>query len=656
MSVKYRADIDGLRAVAVIAVVLYHAFPHGFKSGFIGVDVFFVISGYLITSNIIASRNRQDFFSDFYSRRIRRIFPALILVLLFSMVYGWLYLMPEEYRVLGKHVLSTAFFSTNIILWLESGYFDVTSEFKPLLHMWSLGVEEQFYIVWPFVLLWSIKSRGWWVVCLTVFSFGLCVGLSKSFQSQAFYLLHTRLWELAVGGLISLVMLGELSFSRKSYSDGWFSSKISLILASKGLSDYLSFFGFGLLIASLALIESGNGFPGWHALGPVLGASFLICAGPNCWLNRVFLSHRFLVVIGLISYPLYLWHWPLLTFARISYDQAPPHVVRALLVVLSFVLAYLTYKYVESPFRGGISRRRAVISLSIAMSLVLLAGWGIFVNGGVPSRVSTSTKSENIPEFRSFITKYVADPNYLEHLKQGRRKLIRAPVCHLNEDDGVFDNFRSPDSKCLSIDPSKENILVLGDSHGADLYAVLQKAYGVKYHLLQATAGGCNPDKIYAVKQDRCSEMIRYALDVNKGRKLHAVYIAARWKNVDVFQLKRILDDAKKVSDKIVFVSPPVSFMGNVPRLIIKNNGRRSHRDLANAFFDKSVYQRSAILEAFSKSNGADYLNRIEVVCGEYGYCPLVSSLGDPYTWDYGHLSPFGIEFIASKLRSVWVP
>jgi len=298
----YRPDVDGLRAIAVLSVLAFHAFPRAAPGGFAGVDVFFVISGFLISGILFEALRAGHFsFIDFYRRRVRRIFPALILVLAASLGLGWMLLLPDEYRLLGKHALAGAGFLSNIALWREAGYFAPAAEVTPLLHLWSLGVEEQYYLVWPLLLAFFAgrpRALPWMIVGLAAVSFALNVWLTPRAPSAAFYLPLTRFWELMAGS--------ALAYHVHYGSPG------------RRMADAKAAAGLALVAAGIALLSAGRAFPGWWALAPVVGSSLLIAAGPAAWINRRLLSNPVMVYIGLISYPLYLWHWPLLVYARIA--------------------------------------------------------------------------------------------------------------------------------------------------------------------------------------------------------------------------------------------------------------------------------------------------------------------------------------------------
>lgn len=368
---EYRPDIDGLRAIAVLAVIAYHFFPAEFRAGFIGVDVFFVVSGYLISGIILGGVDAGTFsIREFYGRRVRRIFPALIAVLLASLAMGWAVLYSAEYKQLGTHIASGAGFLSNIVLWLETGYFDAAAETKPLLHLWSLGVEEQFYLVWPLLLVALGARRSGRVrltVALLVVSIAASLYATARSQPSAFYLPWFRFWELMAGAL--LVQLPA-------------SDRTSVVE-----SELRSYGGLALLAASFLVIEPGASFPGWRALLPVAGTYLIISAGPRASFNRLVLSRRTLVGIGLISFPLYLWHWPLLSFFRIVSNDAPVTAARgAVLLLVSLVLAWLTYVFLEKPIRRGRFGGAKALGLTAAMLLVGVLGFTVTANQGWTAR------------------------------------------------------------------------------------------------------------------------------------------------------------------------------------------------------------------------------------------------------------------------------
>jgi peptidoglycan/LPS O-acetylase OafA/YrhL len=370
---KYRPDIDGLRAVAVLAVVAFHAFPSWVKGGFIGVDVFFVISGYLISTILYENLDRDTFsFYEFYARRIKRIFPSLFVILSVCYTFGWFVLIDSEYRQLGKQIFCGASFVSNIEFWSEAGYFDKLAELKPLLHLWSLGIEEQFYILWP-VLLWlSFKNKINLVyvsIVVALLSFCINIRLFSIDSAADFYFPFTRFWELMSGSILAYCV-----------------HKYPSIVLRNIYPDLISCSGFIILVFGFIYINISSHFPGYWATVPVLGSLLIILAGKRAWLNRILLSNNISVTIGLISYPLYLWHWPLLSFGRILNSDTTSLHYRLFCVLISIILAWLTYKFVEIPFRYSRYIKYKVLCLVLLMVGIGFTGLFTYYRNGLPSR------------------------------------------------------------------------------------------------------------------------------------------------------------------------------------------------------------------------------------------------------------------------------
>ena len=454
----YRPDLDGLRAIAVLSVIAFHAFPTLLTGGFVGVDVFFVISGYLITANIVGNLESGSFgFIDFYSRRIRRIYPALILVLFVCLLAGWQVLMADEYAQLGLHITAGAGFVSNLVLWAESGYFDTASDAKPLLHLWSLGIEEQFYIVWP-LLMWSAHKAnfrlGRMAILVLLISFAWNIGTVGAQPISAFYLPYCRVWELVIGALLAIaVMNGSVN---RLYAFGKYKNPLAAL-------------GLLLLVGAVYALNKAILFPGWWALIPAMGAALLISA-EGSWINNNILSQRILVWFGLISYPLYLWHWPLLSFGRIVQNGELAVSERLGLMVLAVVLAFLTYRYYEKYLRH--QGRKVTAALFIGMCFLGFLGWNIHVREGLDFRLKEIVKQP--PEMRRDFTKWE------------QKGMYPTGVC---DPDFVY-----PDAHiCLqSKADEKPDTVVFGDSHAFHAYWGIAKSLGSEKHTVKLIGrGGC---------------------------------------------------------------------------------------------------------------------------------------------------------------------
>lgn len=388
----YRPDIDGLRALAILLVIIFHAFPHFLRGGFIGVDIFFVISGYLITSIILKGLTQGSFsLLEFYSHRIKRIFPSLIVVLSFCMLSGWYILLANEYQLLGKHIASGSIYISNFILESESGYFDTDTKYKPLLHLWSLSIEEQFYLAFPFVLITIFRfniNPFLSILLFLIISFIINVYSIENNTARVFYYPHTRAWELLIGSSVACINL----HARYKFDSFFETILIYRIIDKKTQANLLAWFGFSLImIAWINFDHEKILFPGFWALVPAIGTACLILAGEKAWLNQRVFSSKIAVFIGLISYPLYLWHWPLLSFTQIVQMQNPSSSLRFLVLVWSCILGWITYYFIEKNLRY---REHWVTPIGLFVCLVLIGilGYQIELKKGYPDRFHFSNQ------------------------------------------------------------------------------------------------------------------------------------------------------------------------------------------------------------------------------------------------------------------------
>ncbi|WP_186079145.1 acyltransferase family protein [Burkholderia gladioli] len=443
----YRPDIDGLRAAAVLAVVLFHAFPSALPGGFVGVDVFFVISGYLISGILIADLGTDRFsFRRFYARRIRRIFPALVAVLLATYAMGWFSLYGDEYRELGKHIVAGAGFASNWASWTEAGYFDQEAQAKPLLHLWSLGVEEQFYIVWPLALWAAHKAKRVGSMCgvIGLASFAANVALVGHHPSAAFYWPVTRMWELLAGAALAI---GAARF-RPVGGGAW--------------ANVLSIGGGLLCAASFALLSARIAFPGALALMPVIGAVAFIAAGREGWINQRVLAQPVAVWFGKVSYALYLWHWPLLSFAFVIAGRTPSLAVRTGLVVVAVALAWLTTVIIERPIRFGAAKRWKLVAPCLLMVGIVYLGGMTYVRGGLGFRKGYSPDAD------------------VTTAKLGAGHEFVNPMCGVSPDEQQLFPFCATDKRVRS------HFAVWGDSKADALYwgLVRESALGEGWTLI----------------------------------------------------------------------------------------------------------------------------------------------------------------------------
>lgn len=471
IKLQYRADIDGLRAIAILSVVFYHAFRPIFPGGYVGVDIFFVISGFLISSILMESlRNNKFSFIGFYVRRINRLFPALILVFLALIVAGWLELFHQEYESLSKYILAGIFFVSNFVLWEETGYFDMASESKPLLHFWSLAIEEQFYILWPLLLWLAWKKRFsflFLIGALAFLSFGYHIKLTYTDLNGAFYSPFSRSWELLLGAALACLNSDKAP--------------------SKAMDELKSIAGLGLILLGFIYNEQGMN-DWWWLLPPTVGTALAISAGPKAFLNRHLLSNRYIVGIGLISYPLYLWHWPLLSFAHIGLGEPILH-IQASLVIVSFFLAAGTYLFVEKPLRKKYTGNNKAIALVASMLVIAGIALSIKLLDGVPQRLSLPTLTQTNP----FI-----------------------PECQNQRCEyGNLD--------------SKKTIVLIGDSSASHYGKALRDTLGKNFKIVSVTENGCMISKSYPAKQSKDCESTYEQVSKMNEPNVYAMIRAQRW-------------------------------------------------------------------------------------------------------------------------------
>lgn len=616
MHPKYRSDIDGLRALAVILVVLFHTFPEWLPGGFIGVDIFFVISGFLISTILLENLKENTFsFLDFYLRRIRRIFPALLAVLIFSILLGWITLYADEYRLLGRHLLSSAGFIQNLNLLSEIGYFDEVANTKPLLHLWSLGIEEQFYIIWPMMLWMAHRLKINFLIfiifiALSSFIFNLVnVYINPTF---AFFSPLSRFWELLIGAILADLMLRE---NLKIY-----------------LSKNLSILGLSLILIGSIFIGPTSNFPGWLALVPCMGAFFIIASNQEGFINRHFLSNRTMVAIGLISYPLYLWHWVLLSFARITESGEPSWNYRLIIVIISVLLAVLTYLFIEKPIQATQFKKYKNVALIILMTLVAYVGQNIYQRDGLA--------------FRPINT------NYLEIIalnKTGDEEAKRP--------EGFIEGFSCKyfeDNCPPPLVTGNKRILVWGDSHAQMLAYGLKKNLPINWQFLLITRPGCKPEIITKSKQEEsdCAKINFYATQQIKNARPEIVLLAQRdaW---DSSQIDLLFDELKKMGvKKVLYLGKSPEWLAKLPKIISRQNTYSIRRYSKASLNLENLQLNAAARENFHGEPGKQYIDLIDLLCNVDG---CLTYIGNDLTTgltslDSNHLSPAASDYVAKEL------
>ncbi|NEW94609.1 acyltransferase family protein [Rhodopseudomonas sp. BR0M22] len=642
MRPAYRSDIDGLRAIAVLLVVGFHAFPTAVRGGFIGVDVFFVISGFLITSIVCQAVDRGDFsFATFYARRINRIFPALLLVLAACAIGGWFLLFPTDYRDAGKAIGFGAAFLANIALLHDSGYFDTSSELNPLLHLWSLGVEEQFYLLWPPVIILAWRWKNGAVVAavaILVASFATNLLLTPAHPSAAFYLPVTRFWELMTGCLLAIVAAKQTAPLSAVFAQN------TAILRNIG-----AIAGLGLIATGAALIDRSRAFPGWWAVLPVLGAALLIATGPGTWTARRVLGNRAMVYVGLISYPLYLWHWPVLAAVRIvRLGEEPPPLMKLIAVLVAFGLADLTYRFVEPRIRYRPTRAKTAAAF-MGVAMVGLIGAGIYLADGVPSRFSASVQ---------IVTR--------DHQAEAM-PAYRLASCFLG----------SGSSFALECDdapsPGVPRIALWGDSHAAHLYPglrALQQSDG-GFRLSQYTTAGCPPIFGYvSTQRPDCTAANDNARERLKALKPDVVILVARqWHDYDGpdpdpaaidTMIKATIAELRDIGVRRIVVVGKFPSWRTPPKRILAQAYRAEAAGLISASeiptrdgpprLDRSEADANQRLGAFFAAQGVAFISPTPVFCSDQGCLLAVPGDGTPVTFDGSHLTVASSKFFVRQI------
>ena len=518
-------------------VVGFHIFPEWIRGGYIGVDVFFVISGFLISNIILRSLELNKFsYLNFYNRRIRRIFPALILVLVACLVFGWFALTPSDYRALGKNVVAGAAFVSNFQIMSEAGYFDIAAQLKPLLHLWSLGIEEQFYFFWPLiaVALWRLGGAWAWIFGLVILSFFLNLIVTQFRPVAAFYLPVARFWELGVGCALAYFTFQQRGIFPKTARFG---------------SHTGTWLGLTFIAISAIFFDSSSSFPGWRALLPTFGAALIIGANQDRKTARI-LSNRMLVALGLISYPLYLWHWPILVGGRyLEFDTTNLN-VRLGIVLISVIAAWATYRFVEVPFRSAKTPNLVpMIGLCAGMVVIGFAGQLVFDQKG-------------------FTIRYPEEVRAISEFTYNMPKESRLGRCLLDDDQ----SFRFFKEECVDkgsgfLEPS---ILIWGDSHAAALYPGVKRIRdeGAPFKIIQYTSSACPPVLGMSVEQrPHCKNNNDYVLARIESLKPSVVIMAAFWSHyngsserplIDIAGLRFTIQRVRQLGSRVVVV-------GNAP-------------------------------------------------------------------------------------------
>jgi peptidoglycan/LPS O-acetylase OafA/YrhL len=614
VSLKYRAEIDGLRAFAVVPVILFHADFRYFSGGFIGVDIFFVISGYLITTILIEDIENKNFsVLRFYERRARRILPALFLVMACCLPFSFFWMIPSQFEDFSKSLVAVSFFVSNILFWRQSGYFDSSAEEKPLLHTWSLAVEEQYYLLFPLFLFlfWKYgKTKVFWIILLSGLASLLLSEWGWRNKANAnFYLAPTRAWELFAGSIAAFIIYGQ----------------------GAKRSDLLSLVGFSAIVFSIFAFDEGVPFPSLYSVVPVAGVFLVIVYGNGETMVAKFLANKLLVGIGLVSYSAYLWHQPLFAFARLRSLEQPDTATMLALSALSILLAFGSWRFVETPFRAKshlFLTQLQVFKFSVAGLLFfsLVGAVGIFSNG--------------------FDYRLTADQKeILDYEKFPRQEAYREGVCLLLPEQ----DFQKFNENCIK----STNSLVWGDSHAAALASGWLENGEV---ISQLTASACPPVLgVSIAHRPHCKRINDHTLHVIEEIKFAHVILHANWVSYDEPLIDGLSLTVKKLKslgiNRITIVGGVPQYRPSLPQRLIAEGYHRlssSHRSLAEI---NTVKQVDRTLRQIASEHDVSFVSALETLCAANRCDSVIETKGryTPTAWDYGHLTPEGAAYLIRR-------
>ncbi len=611
----YRREIDGLRALAVLPVMLFHAGVDAVRGGFVGVDVFFVISGYLITSIILHERAAGTFtLTGFYERRARRILPALFTVMVACLPFTYWWLLPGDLAAFGKSLVAVSTFVSNISFWKESGYFATTTELKPLLHTWSLAVEEQYYVLFPLslLILWRFLTTRWIVAVfavVAVVSFGLAQWGAYHQPEATFYLLPTRAWELLIG-----VMVAFYLFDRQ-------------IAVPTAVCQAGSLLGFGLLTSAVFLFDTHTPFPSVYALVPTIGTACLILfATPLTWAGKV-LGHPAFVGIGLISYSAYLWHQPLLAFAR-HRESEPAQAVLIGLVLVALFLAFLTWNFIERPCRN-----RQMVTRPVLVSVLSVVATGL-IGLGLASYTTNG-----------FVDRYAEEDRELAgfNVAAAGEYVRRRFHAHML---GAFDG------------STKRKVLVIGDSYAEDFVNAVHESdlsshMQLSTYRISARCGNLFVTRdlsahIREVDRPHCRGRTSHPTLQQRLKEADVIVLVSAWSEWVVELLPESLDNLKQQSKAQIVVIGRKNFgrielkkllqVAPAERHLLRNIPNPEHQSV------------NSLMQATIPRN--TFLDLSTMLCDGQASCPLFTDRGELISYDGSHLTKAGAGYVGQKLSA----
>jgi peptidoglycan/LPS O-acetylase OafA/YrhL len=630
---NYRSDIDGLRGLAVLSVILFHYKVFGITGGFIGVDIFFVISGFLITSNILTDiENNTWSYANFYTRRMLRLFPALFVTLTASFIIAVIALPPHDLTWFASTLIHSAVSTSNFLYWFELRYFGPAAERTPLLHTWSLSVEEQFYLIWPALMLIFFNKRynltHYWFIgfllCVSIISIGIGQYLLETNTNAVFYLMPFRLAEFALGALVIWLPIINTKY--------------------RILEEILLTIGLSLIVFSIVTYTNKIPFPGINILPPMVGSVLVIYAGRAKLIGKI-LNNSIMIWLGLISYSLYLIHWPILIFTELMLLRSITPIETIIMLFANLFIAHVMLHYVEQPFRitqhhsyswrlkpahFGIASAGLIIFLMWIGSTILIGkGW----SWRVPKEIRVALAG-------------------VDAAHAAREAHIRTGSCHMNMWQNATAQGDYVDKNCLQIDSKRANYLLLGDSHGADRYVGLSTIF-VNVNFLQMTTASCRPLLDNKFRSYHCKERLEYAF---RNFLLHnivdGVILAGRWQRTDIAALEKTLIYLRSLKTRVIVLGPAAEFKPWIVDLIFHYGKRQGLEQWVSQFLVPERLQIDRQLSDLSKKIGVEYYSSINSLCPKH-ICSILNNHGRLLIIDEGHQSPEGAIIQAQGFKNL---
>ncbi|MDB4090683.1 acyltransferase, partial [Pseudomonadales bacterium] len=604
----------GLRAIAVLAVVIFHINPMLLPGGYIGVDIFFVISGYLIIGFIWRDLNNNSFsLLSFYASRFRRLLPALLAMISACGVAAYFLSLPEETSSFSKSLISTVFYVSNFFFYTEADYFNSSMDLSPLLHTWSLSVEEQFYLIFPVLLLIIYLKRPKYIFfllsTLAILSLILSEALIHVDESLAFFSTPSRFFQFIAGGFIAL--LGGKYIARGI------------------INELLSLAGLVLIAICLFAFDDKTLFPGINALMPTIATAMIIYAGGNPGILTKLLSNKIAQFFGKISYSLYLWHWPIIVFYKIGWSWGINKYEQIALLIASILAGYLSWKYIENTTRfiKIKDNEKTVILRSLTASFLVgcIALYGL---DGVPNRYSEQQQA-----YSKFIDYETTN--------------FRSGQCFLDDEFNSIDYYKK--EECIAYASGKKNYLLIGDSHAAHFYSAFEASMQSNETITQVTSSGCRPTIAYKGKK-HCVELNRWAYnELIESHYFDVIFLSGRWVEGDITDLVKTIEWLGDKTKNITVLGPIIEYDQALPRLLATDV--TSNIGIKQARMYAKIKKANDLLMVEIAKTSANYISVLDYICADQDRCLVTTTEDIPMQFDYGHLTHEGAVELLGLIR-----